>query len=95
VLKFRVTWFASFIHWSVVLWYARKPNWLVFSKFLPSVCFWIVLKTSFSNSLPLVDKRPIGRKCGGNLESAGFRQSYDFCTLPRCQEVTKPKAVIE
>jgi hypothetical protein len=69
LLKFRVTWSASVIHWSVELWFARKPNWLAFSKFLSSVCFWVFLKISFSNSLPVVDKRLIGRKFGGDFGS--------------------------
>jgi hypothetical protein len=55
LLKFRVMWSASLIHWSVVLWSARKPNWLAFSKFLSSMCFLIVLKINFSDSLPVVD----------------------------------------
>jgi hypothetical protein len=28
LLKFNVKWSVSFIHWSVGLWRARKPNWL-------------------------------------------------------------------
>jgi hypothetical protein len=42
--------------------------------------FWIVLKISNSNSLPVVEKRLIGHKF---WLFAGFRQSYDFCFLPR------------
>jgi hypothetical protein len=42
----------------------RKPNSLEFSKCLSLVCFWILLKINFSNSLPVVDKRLIGRKFG-------------------------------
>jgi hypothetical protein len=38
--------------------------WLDFS----SVCFFIVLKISLSNSLPVVDKRVIGRKFWGDFE---------------------------
>jgi hypothetical protein len=34
------------------------------SKFISSMCFWIILKINFSNSLPVVDKRLIGRKFG-------------------------------
>jgi hypothetical protein len=34
LLKFRVIRFASLIYWSIVLWSARKPNWVAFSKFL-------------------------------------------------------------
>jgi hypothetical protein len=47
LLKFSVAWSASLIHWSVVLWSAEKQNWLAFSKFLSSSCFWSVLKVSF------------------------------------------------
>jgi hypothetical protein len=65
-MLFRGMWSTSLIHWSIVLWSARKPNWLAFSKFLSSVCFWIVLKISFSNSLPVVNKRLIGRMFWGN-----------------------------
>jgi hypothetical protein len=71
LLKFRFTWSVSLIHWSVVLWSARKPNWLAHIKFLSSVCFWIVL---FSNSMPVVDTRLIGRKFW-------FRQDYEFSTF--------------
>jgi hypothetical protein len=31
ILRFRETWSVNLIHWSVVLWRARKPNWLAFS----------------------------------------------------------------
>jgi uncharacterized membrane protein len=92
LLKFRVMWSSS-------------PHTLechtvicskAFSKFLSSVCFWIVLKISFSNSLPIVDKRLIGCKFWGHFGSfAGFWQRYDFCFLPRCWEVTRLKAMIE
>jgi len=30
LLKFKVMWSVSLIHWKVVLWRARKPNWLAF-----------------------------------------------------------------
>jgi hypothetical protein len=61
LLKFMVMWSASLIHWSLVLWCAWKPNWLPFRKFLSSMCFWTVLKITISNSLPVVDKRLLGR----------------------------------
>jgi hypothetical protein len=32
LLKFKVTWFVSLIHWSIVLWRARKPKWLELSR---------------------------------------------------------------
>jgi hypothetical protein len=89
LLKFRVTWSVNPIHWSVVLWSARKPNWRAFSKFLSSVCLWIVLKISFSKGVPVVDKRMIRRKFWGifgslpdfgsnvfsSFQGAGRRQS--------------------
>jgi hypothetical protein len=40
----------------------KNQTYLHLVKFLSAVCFWIVLKLSFSNSLPLVHKRMIGRK---------------------------------
>jgi hypothetical protein len=41
LVKFRVTWSASLIYSSVLVWSARKPNWLAFSKFLSPVWFSI------------------------------------------------------
>jgi hypothetical protein len=72
-LKFIVTWSVSLMHWREVLWFARKPNWLAFSKFLSSAGLWIVLKVSFSKSLPVVVERLIERKVLGQFGSlAGF-----------------------
>jgi hypothetical protein len=34
LLKFSVMWSASLIQWSVILWFAQKPNWLAVSKLL-------------------------------------------------------------
>jgi hypothetical protein len=31
----------SLVHWSVILWSARKPNWLAFNKFLSSIYFFL------------------------------------------------------
>jgi hypothetical protein len=56
LLTFRVTWFRSVMHWSVLMQRARERNWLAFSKLLPSSYLWTVLIT-FSNSLPVVDRR--------------------------------------
>jgi hypothetical protein len=67
--KFRGTWSARLIHLNIVLWSARKPQWPAYNKFLSSVCCWIVLKISFSNSLPAVDKRLIWRKFWRNMGS--------------------------
>jgi hypothetical protein len=69
LLKFKVTWSVSLIHWSVVLWRARKPNWLALSRTLSSLCLWTVFRINFSNSLPAVNKRLIGRKFRGNFGS--------------------------
>jgi hypothetical protein len=56
------------------------------------VCFFIVLKISFSNSLSVEGKRLIGHTFWGYFGSLpGFRQNYDFCFLPRWRKVTKPK----
>jgi hypothetical protein len=74
-----MTWSASLIRWNVVLWFARKPRWLAFSKFLSSVCFWIILKISFSKSLPVAFKRFMRRKFGENFGSfLGFDRFMNF-----------------
>jgi hypothetical protein len=62
-------WSVSLIHWSVVLWWARTPNYLQLSMPLPSMCLWTIFRITFSNSLPVVNKRPIGRKFWGNFGS--------------------------
>jgi hypothetical protein len=59
MLKLRVTWSVSLIHCSVVLWHARKPNWLPLSKPLSSMCFWTIFRMTLSNSLPFVDRRHV------------------------------------
>jgi hypothetical protein len=83
LLKLKVTGSISLIDWSVMLWCARKPNWLAYSNFLSSVCFWIVLTINFLNCLPLVEK---GLKFWVLVR---FQQSSDFC------EVRKLKTVIQ
>jgi hypothetical protein len=60
LLKLRVTWSVSLIHCSVVLWHARKTNCLTLSRLLSSTCFWTMLRMTFSNKLPLVERRLIG-----------------------------------
>jgi hypothetical protein len=62
-----VTWSNNIIHWSVILWSARKSDWFAFSKFLSSACFWSVPKISFSNNLPEADKILTRCKFGGNF----------------------------
>jgi hypothetical protein len=69
LLTFKIAWSVGLTHWSVVLWRARKPNWLALSRPLSSVCLWTIFRNIFSNSLPVVDKRLIGRKFWGNFES--------------------------
>jgi hypothetical protein len=50
LLKFKVTWSVSLMHWSVVLWRAWKPNWLALSRSLSSRCLWTIFGITFSNS---------------------------------------------
>jgi hypothetical protein len=57
------------IHWSIVLWRARKPNWLALSRPLCSVYLRAVFGITSSNSFPVVVKRLIGRKFWGNFGS--------------------------
>jgi hypothetical protein len=69
LLKLRVTWSVSLIHCSVMLWRARKPNYLALSMILSPMCFWTILWMTFSNKLPVVDSRLIRRNFGGNFGS--------------------------
>jgi len=91
LLKFRITWSVSLTHWSVVLWHARKPASLVFSRSLSWLCLWTVSRISFSKSLPVVDMAQIVRKC---MILTCLQQCYDICFLSRCWQVKKPKKVI-
>jgi hypothetical protein len=47
LLKVRATWSVSLIHCSVMLWRARKPNWLALSRPPSSTCFWRILILTF------------------------------------------------
>jgi hypothetical protein len=38
-------------HWSVMLWWERKPNWLALCRPLSSVCLWSIFRITFSTSL--------------------------------------------
>jgi hypothetical protein len=79
LLKFMVTWSVSLIHWSVVLWWARKPNWLALSRPSSSMCLWTIFRITFSTSLPVVGRRLIGCQFGGNLGSLpGFGNLITF-----------------
>jgi hypothetical protein len=87
LLKLRVTWSSSLMHGNVVLWRARKPNWLALSKFLSPMCFWKICRKIFKNNLPVEDKRLIGRKFCGILGSLpGFGKAT---TLASFQDVGK------
>jgi hypothetical protein len=82
LLKLRVTWSVSLMHCSVVLRRARKPNWFALSRPLSSICFWRVFRITFSNSLPVVDRRLIGRKFCGNFGSLpGFGNVMTFASF--------------
>jgi hypothetical protein len=96
LLKFRETWSVSLIHWSVMLWRAWKPNWLAFSKFLSAMCLRIVFRINFSKSLPVVDRRLIGRKFSGNFGFlAGFARAMILASFQGSRKVTESKAVIK
>jgi hypothetical protein len=87
LLKLRVTWSVSLIHCSVVLWRARKPNWHALRRPLSSMCLWSIFRTMFSISLPVVDKRLIGRKFCGNF---GFLPGFGkVITFSSFQDVGK------
>jgi hypothetical protein len=67
LLQLRVTLSVGLMHCSVVLRRARKPNWLVLTRLLSSMCFWTIFRTTFSNSLPVINRKLIGRKFWGNF----------------------------
>jgi hypothetical protein len=82
LLKLRVTWSVSLIHCSVVLWRARKPNWPALRRSLSSKRFWTIFRITFSNNLPVVDRRPIGSKFWRNLGSlSGFGNVMTFASF--------------
>jgi hypothetical protein len=62
--------------WRVVLWRARKTNWLAL------MCLWTVFRITFSNSLPVVGKRVVGRKFWRNFGSlTGFSNVIAFASF--------------
>jgi hypothetical protein len=70
LLKFKVTWSLCLIHWRIiVVWRAKKTNWLALSRNLSSMRLGTVFRITLSNSLPDVDKGLIGHKFWGNFES--------------------------
>jgi hypothetical protein len=44
LLKFRETWSVSLIHWSFVLWRARKTNWLALESFFPQCVYELLYR---------------------------------------------------
>jgi hypothetical protein len=87
LLKFKVTWPLSLLHLSVIIWRAGNPNWLALSRPLSSMCLWIIIRITFSNSYSLVDKGLIGRKFWGNFGSLlGFS---NFITIASFQDFGK------
>jgi hypothetical protein len=79
LFKLRVRRSVSLIHCSVVLWRAQKPNWLALSKPHHSICFWRIFRITFPNSLPVVDRRLIGRQFWENFGSLpGFGKVITF-----------------
>jgi hypothetical protein len=59
LLKLNVTWSLSLVHRSAVLWRARKPNWFVSSRSLSVMCPWPIFRATFSNRLPVEQKKKI------------------------------------
>jgi len=58
LLRYKVMWSMSHMH----SWCAQKPNWHRFSMLFSSMCLWIVLRMTFSKSLPVVGRRLSGLK---------------------------------
>jgi hypothetical protein len=94
LLKLRVTWSFTLMHWCVVLWRARKPNWLALSRLLSSMCFWIIVWMTSSDNL-LVDRRLNERKFWGNFGSLPGFGNDEFCFLPRFWKMGQPNSVIK
>jgi hypothetical protein len=47
----------------------RMSHTFACRRFFPSMCLWIILKISFSNNWPTVDRKPIGCTFSGNYGS--------------------------
>jgi hypothetical protein len=79
LLKLRVTWSVSLTLCNVVLWRARKSNWLALNWPLPSVSLWIIFNITFLNNLSVGRNRLIGRRFGINVGSLqGFGKVTTF-----------------
>jgi hypothetical protein len=72
LFKFKVTWSVSLIHWNVILWRARKTNWLVLSRILFSMYLWNIFRITLSSSLPALEKSLIWHQFLGKLTSYQF-----------------------
>jgi hypothetical protein len=82
LLKLKVTWSISLIYWIVVLWWARKPNWLTLSRSLCSMCCYTIFRITFLNNLPVMDKGLIGCKFWRNFGSLpGFSNVINFSSF--------------
>jgi hypothetical protein len=67
--------------------------WFAFSRPLSPMCLWTIFRITFTNNLPFVGKRLIGRKFLGNVGALpGFRKVIIFAFF---QGVGDPKAVIK
>jgi hypothetical protein len=81
MLKLRVTWSLRLIHCSVMLLCVRKPNWLALNRPLFAICLHTIFRITFSNNLPVMDRRLIGHRFGGNLGSLpGFSKVITFAS---------------
>jgi hypothetical protein len=75
-------WSVSLIHFCVVLWRARKPNWLALSRLLSSMFLCTILLITFSNNFPVAERRLIGRKFWDNfLSLPGFGNGMTFASF--------------
>jgi hypothetical protein len=78
LLKFKVTWSVSLIHWSVVVTGTETELACIKKAFFFNV-LRTIFRMIFSNSLPVVEKRLIGRKFCGNFGSLpGFGNVITF-----------------
>jgi hypothetical protein len=82
LFKLRVTWYINLIQCSVMLLCSRKPNWLPLSRLLSSLRFWTIFRMTVSNTLPVVNRRLIGRKLWGNFGPlSGFGNVLTFASF--------------
>jgi hypothetical protein len=75
LLKLRVTWSVSLMYCSVVLWVARKPNWLALSRLLSSICFGEFLELLFRISELTIQSQ-------SHIATDGQSISKSWCRAP-------------